>query len=263
MSWPIGKTWDIGTTEILDEHARLYAAATGDDSAVYLDGYAPPMVHVRLFHPLLWGIATDPELALDVLRLVHGEHSMDFARPLRVGDRVHVHGELLEVQEKSSGLLVVSALYGDIDGERVLSGRTAYFIRAKNPPTGKKGPRPAPPDPGPPAWTGAIEVPGDASHRYAEASLDDNPIHIDPAVATAAGLPDVILQGLCTMAMSVREAVRANGGDPRSLTSAGVRFARPVFNGQSLTVHGWSDGSLVTLGPDGKPVVTGRVAFRG
>ena len=262
MSWPIGKTWDLGTTPILEEHARLYADATGDDAAAYAEGVAPPMLHVRLMRPLLWGIATGEELALDVLRLVHGEHGMTFARPLHVGEEVHVHGELVDVQEKSSGLLVVSALYGDVGDERVLEGRTAYFIRAKNPPPRKEGSRPAPPDPGPPAWSGTVLVPEDASHRYAVASLDDNPIHVDREVAAKAGLPDVILQGLCTMAMSVREAVRAHGGDPRRLSEASVRFARPVFNGQTLRVHGWADGSLATLGPEGKPVLTGRVAFR-
>lgn len=263
MNWPIGKTWDIGIAPIVGDHARAYAAATGDESPVYDDGFAPPMLHVRLMQPLLWGIATDEALALDVLRLVHGEHSMSFSRPVKVGEEVHLHAELARVDEKSSGLLVVSALYGDVGEERVWTGRTAYFIRAKSPPPKKKGARTPPPDPGPPAWTGAIEVPEDASVVYAAASLDDNPIHISRDVATKAGLPDVILQGLCTMAMSVREAVRANGGDPRRLESVSARFAKPVFNGQSLSVHGWADGSLATLGPDGKPVLTGKVTFSG
>ena len=32
----------------------------------------------------------------------------------------------------------------------------------------------------------------DQSYRYAKASLDDNPIHVDPDTAKAAGLPNVI-----------------------------------------------------------------------
>ncbi|MCP4809322.1 MAG: hypothetical protein GY913_11910 [Proteobacteria bacterium] len=266
MSWPIGKTWDLGTTVFEPEHAAAYADATGDTSAAYADGIAPPMVHVRLMQPLLWGIATDAELGLDVLRLVHGEHTMQFGRPLRVGEAVHIHGELLEVVEKATGLLVVSGLYGDIDGERVLDGRTAFFIRAKNPPKREKKPRKDPPTVPAPDWQSDIEVPDDASHVYAVASLDDNPIHISKDVATKAGLPDVILQGLCTMALTVREAViHGADGDVTRLKQAGFRFARPVFNGQRLSARGWKtdDGYMVeTLGPDGKPVLAnGDVRF--
>ena len=58
------------------------------------------------------------------------------------------------------------------------------------------------------------------------------------------------------------------GDDPRRLQSASVRFARPVFNGTTLSTIGWQqpDGSwsVETLGPDGKPVITNAVLrFRG
>ena len=263
----IGTTWDLGTTVIEAEHAAAYAAATGDDNPAYADGVAPPMVHTRLMQPLLWGIATDERLKLDILRLVHGEHAMSFSRPLRVGDAVHVHGELLQLDEKASGLLVVSGLYGDVDGERVLDGRTAFFIRAKNPPKKARKASATQHTVPPPDWQAFIDVPQDASHRYAEASLDRNPIHLDRDVATKAGLPDVILHGLCTMALTVREAVQANGGDVTRLAHAGFRFARPVFNGQQLSARGWEtdDGFAVEcLGPDGRPVLShGTVRFHG
>ncbi len=263
MAWPIGKTWDMGEQTIEAAHAADYAAATGDDSPAYRgpDAIAPPMLHVRLMKGLLFAIATDPELGLDMLRLVHGGHGATFHAPLRVGEVVRVHGELLEVQEKSSGLLVSSAMYADVGGQRRVSCTTQFFIRAKAPPTkGPRKPRPAAAEPPPPDFQADFQVPEDASYVYARASLDDNPIHVDPEVARSAGLPDVILQGLCTMAMTVREGVAAAaGGDPRRLRYAGVRFARPVLNGMQLRTRGWKqpDGSwaVETLGPDGKAVI--------
>jgi acyl dehydratase len=268
MSWPIGKTYDAGVHTVEPEHALAYAAATGDDSAAYTGDapIAPPMFHVRLMHGLLFQIATDPELELDMLRLVHGEHAATFERPLRPGDSVHVHGELLQVVEKASGLLVISGLYADVDGARAVTCKTAYFIRAKS--TGAKpakSPRPAAPAPPAPDFEREVAVPDDASIVYAAASLDDNPIHIDPAVAKRAGLPDVILQGLCTMAFTLREATaHAAGGDATKLAAGSVRFARPVLNGSALMVQGWAtdDGAwaLQTLGPDGKPVITNATA---
>ncbi len=263
MSWPIGKTWDMGEQTVEARHAQDYAAATGDAAAAYSgeDAIAPPMLHVRLMKGLLFSIAADPELGLDMLRLVHGGHGATFHAPLRVGDVVHVHGELLEVEEKSSGLLVTSAMYADVAGQRRVDCTTQFFIRAKDPPAkGPRAPRPPAADPPPPDFEAEFTVPPDASYVYAKASLDDNPIHVNPEVARSAGLPDVILQGLCTMAMTVREGVTAGaGGDPRKLRHASVRFARPVLNGMPLKTRGWrlADGSwaVETLGPDGKPVL--------
>jgi 3-hydroxybutyryl-CoA dehydratase len=61
-------------------------------------------------------------------------------------------------------------------------------------------------------------------HRYAGASGDFNPIHIDPEFAKAVGLPGNILHGLYSMAQVARAATEAAGGDPRSLKRLSVQF---------------------------------------
>ena len=60
--------------------------------------------------------------------------------------------------------------------------------------------------------------------RYAGASGDFNPIHLDPELAKAVGFPSNILHGLWSMAQVARAAVDAGGGDPRSLKSLSVQF---------------------------------------
>ena len=85
----------------------------------------------------------------------------------------------------------------------------------------------------------------DQSHRYAAISNDRNPIHTDPEIARSAGLPDVILHGLCTMAIASKAVV--NGlcdGDPSKLRRFKVRFAKPVFNGDVLTTSIWRNDEL-------------------
>src|SRR2546421_12818998 len=52
-------------------------------------------------------------------------------------------------------------------------------------------------------------------HRYAGASGDFNPIHIDRDFAQAVGLPSNILHGLYGMAQVARAAQAVAGGDPR------------------------------------------------
>ena len=61
-------------------------------------------------------------------------------------------------------------------------------------------------------------------HRYAGASGDFNPIHIDPEFATAVGLPSTILHGLYMMGLAARAATDAAGGEPRALKRLSVQF---------------------------------------
>jgi acyl dehydratase len=86
-------------------------------------------------------------------------------------------------------------------------------------------------------------------HRYAGASGDFNPIHIDPEFAKAVGLPGNILHGLWMMAQVSRGNLRAAGGDPRSLKRLSVQFRGMGFPEQELVVSGTvkevSDGRVV------------------
>jgi acyl dehydratase len=86
--------------------------------------------------------------------------------------------------------------------------------------------------------------------RYAEASGDPNPIHIDPDFAKSVGLPGVILHGLYSMAQVARAHTEAAGGDPRALRRLSVQFRGMGFPEQEIivtaTVKEASDGRLVT-----------------
>jgi acyl dehydratase len=60
--------------------------------------------------------------------------------------------------------------------------------------------------------------------RYAGASGDFNPIHIDEEFALEVGLPGRILHGLWSMAQVARAATDAAGGDPTALRSLTAQF---------------------------------------
>jgi acyl dehydratase len=73
--------------------------------------------------------------------------------------------------------------------------------------------------------------------RYAGASGDFNPIHIDEEFAKAVGLPGRILHGLWTMAQVARAQTDAGGG-PESLKRLSVQFRGVGLPEQELTVTG-------------------------
>lgn len=75
-------------------------------------------------------------------------------------------------------------------------------------------------------------------HRYAGASGDFNPIHIDPEFAKAVGLPGSILHGLYGMALVARAAIVAVEGDVRSLKRLSVQFRGMAFPEQEIRVTG-------------------------
>ena len=75
-------------------------------------------------------------------------------------------------------------------------------------------------------------------HRYAGASGDFNPIHIDPEFAKSVGLPSTILHGLYTMALVARASVAAAGGGPRALRRLSVQFRGMGVPEQEIVVTG-------------------------
>ena len=75
-------------------------------------------------------------------------------------------------------------------------------------------------------------------HRYAGASGDFNPIHIDPEFARSVGLPSTILHGLWSMAQVSRAALAVAGGDPRALRRLSVQFRGMGVPEQEVVVSG-------------------------
>jgi len=90
-----------------------------------------------------------------------------------------------------------------------------------------------------------------ATVRYAGASGDFNPIHIDEEFARSVGLPGRILHGLWTMAQVAR-AVTEPAGDPAALRSLDVRFRGMALPEEEITVT----ASVAEVLEDGAAVVT-------
>jgi acyl dehydratase len=77
------------------------------------------------------------------------------------------------------------------------------------------------------------------TNRYAGASGDFNPIHIDPDFAKSVGLPGNILHGLYGMGLVAKAAaVGLGGGDPRALKKLTVQFRGMGLPEQEIEVTG-------------------------
>jgi acyl dehydratase len=77
------------------------------------------------------------------------------------------------------------------------------------------------------------------TNRYAGASGDFNPIHIDDEFAKSVGLPSNILHGLYSMGLVAKAASQGlAGGDPRALKKLTVQFRGMGLPEQEIAVTG-------------------------
>ena len=264
----IGKEYAGKTFEVTAEAIEKYARATNDENERYLGGgetVAPPIFPVVPAFDTFMEAGMDPDLGADLLRLVHGAEEHVLYRPITPGDVLTVKASLESVEQKETGeTFTVKATETDQNGEVVAEVRGTMFIRGSG--SGSKQ-NSASNEPAPEViYEEATKVDEDQTQRYAEASGDHNPIHLDENTARMAGLPRTINHGMCTMAIATKGAVNGlAGGDPTRIKRVGVRFSKPVFPGQELTTKFWkienaeATGTATygfeTYNPDGVAVV--------
>ncbi|MEA2447880.1 MAG: hypothetical protein QOK47_1517 [Actinomycetota bacterium] len=259
----IGKTYTQQTYEVTADAIEKYARATNDLNDNYLAGdesVASPIFPIVPSFQFMMQAGMDPELEADLLRLVHGEEEHILHKPIRPGDKLTAKPVIESIETKDTGeTFTVKIDLVNQDGDTAATVRATSFIRGSG--SGSKAPGSAGEEPSREiVHEESVKVDDDQTFRYAEASGDPNPIHQDENVAKMAGLPGIILHGMCTMALATKGAVDAlAGGDPLKVKKVRVRFSKPVFPGQELTTKFWkeSDGlfGFETYNPDGQAVI--------
>lgn len=277
----VGKQYPAQEYGVTAEAAIKYARAYNEDNPVFTDTarpdgiIAPPMFGVVIGWLPIITVMTDSDLNVDLLRLLHGEHDMVFHQTIRPGDILTSTATILQIEDKGNGeSLVLEVQSANQKGEAVQKMLFTAFIREQSR-GGGRGRRSetfgvTPPEA--PLVRVHQRMETDQTYRYAEASGDYNPIHIDENVAKMAGLPGIIVHGLCTMAFTSKVMLdQLCGRDPRRLKRLRVRFSRPVFPGQEITTAVWKQSeqgglrvyTYETYNPDGKAVIKdGRAEIR-
>lgn len=270
----VGRKYRGSAAYVLQDDIIAYAKATDETNPAYFDVHrsggiqAPPMFPVRPLLAILHAAIADPELNADVLRLVHGEQDMRFYRHLRPWDLAAPRAEIASIETKASGELLNIRQWLMVDGEMTTEVISGLFIRGASKGGGEKKVAAQPPVHDV-IYSQKQVVSADHPRRYADASLDRNPIHIDEQVAKAAGHPSVILHGLCTMAFAARAVVDGCcDGNPDLLKRLKVRFSKPVLPGWELETRIWKEAGaagvttygLEVVNQDGVQVINNAIA---
>lgn len=271
-----GKTYPAVEVKITAEQIAEYASASGDANPAHREG--PDQVASAVFPVVpafaeMGRVTTDPELNVEnPLMIVHGEQRFVYHRPIRPGDVLTLVPSLEAVEDKGKGATFTTKVAAtDADGQPVVDQYAVIFVRGAG-----SGEKPAetssktnePPSRGDLIASFTSHVAEDMPSRYAPASGDHNPIHLDPAVAQMVGLPGVINHGLGTLSLVAGGLVgHLAAGDVGGLSELAVRFTDMVFPGSDLETKVWGTSEagqylFETNRPDGAVVMTGRVGVR-
>jgi acyl dehydratase len=224
--------------EVTPDAVHAYSEAVGGPSPVF--AVVPAM-------DLVFAVAETAAPADLRTRVVHGQQDLVLHKPLPVGEKVSVRAAVVGLHGKRSGTTAtIQVRTRDAAGDLLNEQYVTEFYRGV--PTdlsvGVAAPRlPSEPPAGPPLREAGYHLERDLPPRYADASGDHNPIHLDDEVARAAGLPGVIVHGLASLAIAARIVLAAAGADEARLARLSCRFTRPIAPGDTLTTRVWADGA--------------------
>ena len=276
----VGLETDCYISEITKRQCLAFAAALGETSEIYFDDnrdggiFAVPSMTVALEWPPSRDIRTMQGFGAtreERLRGVHAAQDTHFYRPIRPGDRLTSKGRLIAVEQIKPGVRIIIRI--DITGEarepvaksystviyREVAARGADCIGEPAPawPIGNENAN----------WSvKTVSIPRELPHVYSECADLWNPIHTERRVALDAGLPDIILHGTCTWALSVKEVVASYiQGDPFRLARFTGRFTGMIIPGTEISIRHAEVGGGVqveVIAADGTMAMSqGRATF--
>ncbi|MGC1678592.1 MAG: MaoC/PaaZ C-terminal domain-containing protein [Candidatus Binataceae bacterium] len=245
----VGRQYPPIASDVTADAIGAYARAYNEDNPAFFDAsrpggiVAPPMFGVVVTWNSVMGAVTDSEVGADLLRLVHGEQDMRFLAPIRPGDKITSRAKIISIETRPSGeTMAVELSAKNQTGAPVQRIVFGVFIRGGGRRAALAQARAVEVERGEPLFSAAQKIDPDQTVRYAAASGDHNPIHVDENIARMAGLPGIIVHGLCTMAFTSKVAIdKLCGGDPARLKRLAVRFSRPVRPGETITTKIWRD----------------------
>ena len=210
---------------------------------------ALPSQAVVLGYPGFW--AREADTGIDWVKLLHGEQRMRLHRPLPASGEVVGHNRITHLTDKGEGkgaIMVTERRLETAAGELLATVQQVTFLRGDGGYSQQGGGQPS--DAPLPALqpTPQDRAPDftDTQPTRPEAALlyrlmgDYNPLHADPAVAAKAGFERPILHGLASYGLVAHAVLRrCCGGDPARLKALDIRFAAPVYPGETLVTEIW------------------------
>lgn len=188
------------------------------------------------------------------MMLLHGEHRVEFVKPLSIDSKLKSVGSISNVADKVKGALITFEIKTYEIGEKneetlVFINYFSVFIRGIGGFDYKGLPQkalPAKPKRAADATIDEKTTPGQAIiYRL---SGDYNPLHIDPNMAAMGGFDRPILHGLCFYGLATKAVYQKYCvGNANMLKAVQARFTSHVFPGETVRFSLWKEGNVVVF----------------
>uniref|UniRef100_A0A8W4F822 17-beta-hydroxysteroid dehydrogenase 4 n=1 Tax=Sus scrofa TaxID=9823 RepID=A0A8W4F822_PIG len=195
------------------------------------------------------GLAEIPGLSVNFTKVLHGEHYLELYKPLPNAGDLKCEAVVADVLDKRSGLVILIDVYSYSGKELICYNQFSVFVMGSGGFGGKrtsdkdKVAVAIPSRPPDAILTDTTSLNQAALYRL---SGDWNPLHIDPDFASLAGFDRPILHGLCTFGFSARHVLQQYADrDVLRFKAIKVRFAKPVYPGQTLQTEMWKEGNRI------------------
>jgi acyl dehydratase len=241
----------VSRQTVTKRDVMLYALGVGADelSFVYEENLQmlPSMATTLAYPGFVW---KDFDLGADWKKVLHGETSIEIHRPLPVeGELVGEtkFGPFFDKGSDKGTVAYQTREIRDADGNLLVTVRNGSFLRGDGGQGGSSEPQPKPrPLPDRPA-DDVITLTTSANQAMIyRLSGDYNPLHIDPEVAKVGGFERPILHGLATFGVAGRAVLVALcGNEAMRLKRLDVRFASPVYPGETIRTEIWRENAGV------------------
>lgn len=242
------------STEVTTRMLMAYAAGIGETSPSFFDDAGPQgVVAVPSFCAKLEGAVLNDEIlsndALNLsndeaIRIVRTGQDSTFHRQIFPDDKLHTSGCITQVKETTAGALIVQKVETVVEAtqEPVVTSWISWIMRGgkvAGPDTVIEVSHPLDLDVPLSYELVATEIfiPRKAPHVYAECSGIWNPINTQRKTALAAGLPDIILQGMATWSIAGREILKAQGhNNPHKMKRFTANFSAMIIPGGTIRI---------------------------
>lgn len=94
-SYPSLETFKVYQTKI-----EAFSAAIGDDNEYIKQGFASPTFLISIQMSAMEVALFDPELGLDYSKVVHGEQSFEYKKPVKAGDELSFVSTIEDIKSK-------------------------------------------------------------------------------------------------------------------------------------------------------------------
>ena len=138
---PKGKQWPPASYEVGLEKIREYAYAVGEEGRVHHDrdaaraaGFrdvvAPPMFAVVYSAGAVAPGILDPEVGINLMRMLHGSQEFAWGEPVCAGDAIETTATLVDLYEKDGReFYVFESVSRNQDGQEVVRGTWTNIVR--------------------------------------------------------------------------------------------------------------------------------------